>query len=494
MAKKSDKKDVPAKPSESTLGELVGTRPELPDDVAHPFEEVVRRYLESLRNILEGTMIVLPHLAKWLKDEIEKNQKKVESYFPEDLKVGEQTRVMFETPQELIGFETAMAELNRLSKNKSLPLLTRSLFVQIFCEFDAFMGHLLKAIYLRNSALLKGITREISLADLLEYKDIESAAEAILDKEIENLRRESYVDQFVQLEKKFGIPLRKFPEWSLFVEFTQRRNVFTHNDGIVSDQYLLVCKREGCVLGDEVVLGYQLDASPTYIGNTLRIMSKVGFMLCHTLWSKVFPKESDEVNKSLNSILYDSLEGKKWKMASDLGDFSLTEPMVKSAAELDLRIRIINTAIAKKFSGKETDMQALIKSQDWSASYRDFKLAILVLHDQFDEAVALMREIGKSGEMLNQTAYHTWPLFHKFRERQEFYQVYEEIYEMPYQADSVDGPAAKITSARKAKNRVRSTPGESRGTASTVKARLAAPKEVKGIKSVRKRRNSPVLN
>ena len=105
-----------------------------------------------------------------------------------------------------------------------------------------------------------------------------------------------------------------------------------------------------------------------------------------------------------------------------------------------------------------------------------------------------MREIGKSGEMLNQTAYHTWPLFHKFRERQEFYQVYEEIYEMPYQADSVDGPAAKITSARKAKNRVRSTPGESRGTASTVKARLAAPKEVKGIKSVRKRRNSPVLN
>jgi hypothetical protein len=418
------------------------------EDERHPLHDLTRSYLGSLRNISDTAKIVLPHLLKWLKEEMAKTEKKIDRHLPE----GSNTKkIYFESARDMVEFSSAMNQWNKLAEDKSLPLLLRSLFVQVFCEFDAFMGSLLKHIYSRQPDLLRSISREISLADLLSYDDIESASRAMLDKEIDTIRRDSYVEQFASLEKKFSLTLRKFPEWCEFVELTQRRNILVHNDALVSDQYLANCRKEGCQLESNVVIGKRLEVMPQDVMRLLLVMSKVGFMLGHTLWSKVFPQDMAKIHESLNATLYDCLQDKRWKVASELGDFSLTEPMRREVSEVDLKIRIVNTAIAKKFSGDEKGANSLLRSQDWTASYRDFKLAILVLEDKFDEAIVLMRQIGKSGEMLDQKAYHAWPLFEKFREREEFYAVYQEIYEAPYQAESNDVTAEIVSSKERGK-------------------------------------------
>ena len=36
------------------------------------------------------------------------------------------------------------------------------------------------------------------------------------------------------------------------------------------------------------------------------------------------------------------------------------------------------------------------------------------------------------GEMVDQLAYHEWPLFHNFRDSVEFQEAYEEIYSIPF--------------------------------------------------------------
>lgn len=418
----------------------------------HGIHIVLRGYLDSLRSIRETAGIVLPHLAGWMEKEIAGAEKLIDHYMPAGIRPD---GIEFENARDFVEFSGALQKWDRLQEDRSLPLLSRSLFMQLFCEFDAFTGNLLKQVYLKNFDLLKGISREISLVDLLECKDIESASHAMLEKEIESFRRDSYIEQFAQLEKKFSLQLRKFPEWPQFVEFSQRRNLFAHNDGIVSDQYIAVCRREGCALEDDVAVGVQLSVSPVYLANSLRVMSKIGYMLTHTLWRKIFPKEVEKVHDSLNAILYDCLEEKRWRTAADIGEFALTEPMKRELKEVDLRVRLVNTAIAKKFSGDEAGAHGLLASVDWTASYRDFKLALLVLHDRFDEAITLMREIGKSGEMLGQSGYHTWPLFERFREREEFYAVYEEIYGEPYKAESGDIAARVAAEAKKKRASVR---------------------------------------
>lgn len=384
---------------------------------------------------MEASVIVLPHMAQWQKKEMEKAKKSFDRFEPV---AGSSDEFVFDNARDFVEFSSVVKSIERLAGNKSLPLLARSLFMQIFCEFDAFMGVMLKQIYMKNFDLMRGISREISLVDLLSFGDIQSASLAMLEKEIDSIRRDSYIDQFGNLEKKFSLQLKKFPEWKKFVDFSQRRNLFAHNDGVVSEQYLSICRREECGIDKGLSVGDQLVIKPADLFGALRVMSKVGYMLCHTLWSKIFPKETDEVHKSLNDILYETLEDKHWAIAADFGEFALSEPMTRKCAEIDLRIRIVNAAIANKFGGDQDGAKALLDSQDWSASYRDFKLAILILNDDFDGAIELMRKIGKSGELLNQRSYHTWPLFEKFREREDFYAIYKEIYGEPFESDSPD--------------------------------------------------------
>lgn len=403
-------------------------------DSQHPMADVVRRYLASLRNIGQTVQIVMPHLQKWLVDEIKKNEKKLSHYMPDPPRPGIPQEVTLESARDFVEFTSTVKQLEELQSNRALPVLARSLFMQMFCEFDAFMGTLLKTIYTRNENLLKGISREITLSDLLQYENIDAAKRAMLDKEIETFRRDSYVEQFCQLEKKFSLTLRKFPEWGEFVELTQRRNIFTHNDGMISDQYVLVCEREGWEFGERPKLGSTLQVDILYFSRALQVLSKVGFMLTHTLWSKVFPHEEGEMHKSVNECLYAALEAKRWKTAAEMGEFALSDAMRKNVPEIDLRIRVINCAIALKFSDRDVKAKKLLRAFDWSASYRDFKLALHVLEDNFEEAVRIMKSIGKSGEILEQHYYHSWPLFHKFRERPEFYATYEAIYGEPYLA------------------------------------------------------------
>ena len=71
----------------------------------------------------------------------------------------------------------------------------------------------------------------------------------------------------------------------------------------------------------------------------------------------------------------------------------------------------------------------------------EFRLAVAVLKDDFEGAGQILRKIGKSGEILNQWGYYNWPLFNKFRDREEFYKIYEEIYGEPYREVAEEVPA-----------------------------------------------------
>lgn len=397
-----------------------------------PIAKIVENYLFAIRNIAQTVGIVIPHLAKWQRDEIKKHEKRLSHFIPENAEDGEPHRIAFESAREFAELSATLRTLEELHNNKALPVLVRSLFMQMFSEFDAFMGTLLKTIYLKNQDLLKGISREITLRELFEHKTIDDAKIAMLDKEIETFRRDSYIEQFSSLEKKFQITLKKFDEYPEFIELSQRRNIFTHNDGIVSDQYLSVCEREGWKFAKRPATGDTLHVDLEYFGRALRVMSKVGYMLAHTLWLKVFPREHEELHESISNRIYECLEHKHWRLAAELGSFALSDPMRKGVTEINLRIRTINIAIGLKFAEREEEARKLLKSLDWTASYRDFKLAIHVLEEEYEEAVSLMLSIGKSGEILQQSSYYTWPLFHKFRERPEFYSTYENIYGEPY--------------------------------------------------------------
>ena len=102
-------------------------------------------------------------------------------------------------------------EIERHNNSSPVQTLEKSLFVSLFAAFDKYTGDLLSIIYRVKPDLYKNINREIALSEALGYSSMEELRIAMLEKEIESIRRKSYVEQFSDIEKKFSIQLTVIP-------------------------------------------------------------------------------------------------------------------------------------------------------------------------------------------------------------------------------------------------------------------------------------------
>jgi hypothetical protein len=128
-------------------------------------------------------------------------------------KNGTKTAESDSTETFTLGTEHAL-ELSRLSarlrKAKAgQRLLPQSFVVALVSQYDSFLGGLLRCFYRARPELLKQSGKQLTYSQLSEFENLEDAKEHILEKEIEDLLRESHSAQFEWMEKQFDLPLRK---------------------------------------------------------------------------------------------------------------------------------------------------------------------------------------------------------------------------------------------------------------------------------------------
>jgi hypothetical protein len=313
-------------------------------------------------------------------------------------------------------------------------MIESSLFLGMFSAYDAFSGDLLTAIYLKKPDLFQKVNRSVPVSEILQFKSFEDLRESVLQGEVESFRRKSYVEQFDDLQVTFGIELKTFEHWPHFVECGQRRNLMTHCGGIVSEQYLKICAKEGYKFTESVCVGDRLKLGAPYFMSSCELMMEVGLKLGQTLWRKLFPDELSEAEDHLNNVIYnDCLRNERWKRAITFGNFAVTQK--KFSGDVNYKIAIVNYVIGLKFAGTSDKATAVLAGLDWSGAGNDFKLAKAVLLDDYDTAASIMKMIGKRGQFIIEHAYHEWPLFHEFRKSDQFLGAYEEIYEYPFVAE-----------------------------------------------------------
>lgn len=319
-----------------------------------------------------------------------------------------------------------MREAKRLKGSSPGRTIERGLFIYLFAAFDKFVGDMILALYEANPVLYRNLNREIRLSEALQFDSIEDLRRAVLDKEIENLRRKSYSEQFKDMESRFSITLTKFDAWPTFIESSQRRNLFTHCDGVVSKQYLDACAEAGFKFKEPRSIGEQLSIGPDYFFAVCMVVTQVAVMLTQTLWRKTAPDEIEKADNHLTNLIFEFLQAEHWRNAISLSQFAVKLPRI-SSNQME-RIFAINYGIALKAIGKPDACKNMLAKMDWSAASYDFKLAHAVLCDHLEDARSLMLRIGKKGELVSEFAYHDWPLFRDFRSTENFFSTYAEIY------------------------------------------------------------------
>jgi hypothetical protein len=230
-------------------------------------------------------------------------------------------------------------------------LVPRSLLVSLVSQFDAYLGRLIRQLFKIRPEILSSSGNTLTFAQLTEFGSIENAREYIIDEEVDSVLRKSHSEQFDWLENKFGLPLRvNLNAWPIFVEVTERRNLFVHTNGVVSHQYLEVCRRSSCSSAKDLCMGQSLSVTREYFKAAYECLFEIGVKLAQVLWRKVEPDKIQMANMSLNRVTYELLVEGRYQLARVLLDFG-TETLKKHGSDESRLPMVINRAQAYKWSG-----------------------------------------------------------------------------------------------------------------------------------------------
>lgn len=329
---------------------------------------------------------------------------------------------------------------------ESSKLLLRSYVVSMVSQFDAYIGDLLRAIYDINPDKLKQSDHKFTYAELQTIGTIEAAKEQIIDTKIENCLRDSHQDQFNEIASSIGVKtLKEFKNWSAFVEITQRRNLFVHSNGIISNQYLNVCKNEGVELGD-LKKGDQLEVDRGYFNKAFEVFYEVAVKLSQmTLRVLLYKKDKtclEEVDKCMITNIFDLIVDERYDVAIELSNFALDKQFQHN--NKDRMYLVLNRAQAYKWKGDEKKCQDLLAEEDFSACSSELKCPKYALEDNLDKVCEMMRSCGNNNEILKQLQYRTWPIFKGVRDKEQFKETFKSIFGEDLVSEAIAAEAVEV--------------------------------------------------
>jgi hypothetical protein len=306
-------------------------------------------------------------------------------------------------------------------------LIPRNFVTSLVSQYDSFLGRVIRFIFAVKPQILNASEKSIPYTDLIQFNDITAAKEYIIEKEVETVVRKSHADQFLWLKEKLGTPFNKDLKcWPIFIELTERRNLFVHCDGRVSSQYLKVCSENKCKIEDHSNFGDQLTVNPKYFEEAYKCIYEIGVKLAHIIWRRLSHDHLDGSDEHINDICFGLIEKGEYDLSIRLLDY-FTQDNIKHSNDVNKRMLIINRAQAYKWANDHSSCVRILEDIDWSACGDNFKIAIAVLTENYEEAYSLMRKL-KNDERFLKTFYKDWPLFKEFRKQDNFASVYEECY------------------------------------------------------------------
>jgi hypothetical protein len=315
----------------------------------------------------------------------------------------------------------------------AIKIIKRNFLVSLISQFDTYTSELIKAIFKVRPEIINNSEKQLTFSELSKFNNIHDAQDYIIEKEIETVLRDSYLEQFKWFERKLNLQLRKdLPIWETFIEITQRRNLFVHNDGIVSSQYLSVCKEHNVKLDGKISIGTELKVGFKYFDRAFKCLFEIGVKLNQVIRRNLVPDEIEQSDHSFLNISFELIQNRQFDLAKVLYDFS--DKYIKKYSTEDLRLRILlNRAQTYKWLEKDEDCIQIVKSVDWSATGDLFKLASNILLDKFEEAAQIMRNIGDNNKVVDKSCYKDWPIFKMFTRTEHFKNAYKEIYKTDFE-------------------------------------------------------------
>lgn len=380
-------------------------------------------------NQVQSLHTTLPLVSKMLKNTGNKAESLLNEFFETKCSIEERDgKEYYIIPTDHI-FKHRTLKRNTNHIKIAHSIVRKNFIVSMISQFDAYMGSLIRTMFISKPELLNSSEKNITFSKLLDFIDLDEAREYIIEKEVETVLRDNHISHFKWLENKIGIPLTKdLPSWSDFIELTERRNLFVHCNGVVSSQYLNICNQNNYIFEKEIKVGDKLGVTEEYFNKAYRTILEIGFKLGQVMWRKLLPDEIDEADFNLLNYSFELIQEDDYDTAILLLEFATS--IIKKHSSEDFKLRLLlNLAQSHKWKGNNEKCLKIVNGTDWSAYSNTFKLASSVLLDDFENASEIMKGIGANDKDMTKTSYKDWPIFKEFRKTQLFLNTYSEVFE-----------------------------------------------------------------
>lgn len=310
---------------------------------------------------------------------------------------------------------------------KNLPEV---MVIGLVSAYDAFLSQLLRVVLNKHEEIVLTSEKAIKFSELKEFSSIEEARASLIDREIESVIRDSHQAQFAWMEAKLSVPLRSgLDSWPRFVELCERRNLLTHTGGVVTAQYLSVCKAHGVDVSD-LKIGSRLIVNPQYYSQAVDTICEIGVKLCHVFWRKFAKEDRDQADGALLDLGFNLIFNRSYKTAEQILAFG-TRTLKNHSNDSVRRMMVINLANAIRLQKREPEAKKILDGEDWSASSLELKIGVSAVSSNVAETVALMKTIGPNSRPTAED-YRSWPVFRGMRTNKEFVEGFESVFGMPY--------------------------------------------------------------
>jgi hypothetical protein len=330
--------------------------------------------------------------------------------------------------QPLIGsyrsFFFARRDLERT--RASCQNLPRIFFMTLAGEYDNYFGTLIKSSLCSLPEPAPTPEECPARGEIGKSATPDKASLEAMDNEVHRLARKSYIDQLRWLENKFGVDLTAdLAASAALIEVMERKNSYVHDEGIVSDRYLDVCKQHN-VMVENIKIGDHFEISREYFCAAYDLLYEAAIKLGHLLWRISIPEQAAKANAALQDLTFGLIQERRYTLARKLLAFA-NGPLRQFADENNRFVFLLNGALAAYLVNEKSECSRMLRSEDWDARADILKLANSVLTEQFEDAAGLMRKIGKDNRP-SRAEYLRWPLFEEFRKTPEFSSAFTDVF------------------------------------------------------------------
>ena len=392
------------------------------------FEGVFRAYtsmMETYRSFIPITLDLAPAIVSAM------SGKKIEKFASQNGKIIEacsnDTSTIYEFNIEHFR-EFSMYQGEIVAAARGVSHIPEVMIIGLISSYDAFLSNLLRVIFRNHEKIIFKSEKNIPYNEISAFTTIEDARSYLIDKEVENVIRQSHHEQFAWMEKNLDVKLREgLKIWPAFIELCERRNLLTHTGGVISQQYVRNCAIHKCNVSNPIV-GNKVKISPEYFSDSVAVMYELGIKLCYVMWRKFQKDENLRADTVLNEMCFDLIFNGAYAIAESILTFSV-QVLKKGGADRTRRMMVVNLATSIRLQGRVAEAQKVIDNEDWSAVGDSFKICAASARGDVDEVVRLIKYIGPNSKDIDAENYRIWPVFREMRKDDRFISAFREVFQ-----------------------------------------------------------------